>query len=237
MDPYSLKIVQSDANPLDSVHWATGNILATTIIQFGSDGYLYTANATGFSQFFLTSASVLPVTLNNFTGNLDNQNHCVLNWNVSFENNLSGYEVERSYDNTTFTSVGTVPATGSSSYSFTDPAQALPSNYYRLKMVDLSGKFVYSPTVLITSNSATEFVKLLGNPVTNQIALLINNKANDNVNAVLTGINGQVVKQWNLGKAEGNVVLPLSNTSMASGVYVLTVTAGNQKVELKVMKN
>ncbi|MDR0793626.1 MAG: T9SS type A sorting domain-containing protein [Chitinophagaceae bacterium] len=233
--PGSLSIVKSDAATLGAANSSNAKILPTTATPFGN-GYLFTANATGFSQFSLTDGIALPVTLNSFAGTLDNQNHCVLNWSVGTENNLSSYEVERSYDNVSFTSAGTVPATGKSAYSFTDPAQALSSNYYRLKMVNIDGTFTYSATVSIAGNPA-EFVKLLGNPVTNQISLLINNNANDNVNATFTGMNGQVIKQWNLGKARGNVTLSLSNTSVASGVYILTVTVGNQKVNLKVMKN
>jgi hypothetical protein len=234
--PSALKIVKSDAPTPNAAYRDNAEILPTNFVQFGDNGYLFTANATGFSQFFLTDGTVLPVALNGFTGNLNSQNHCVLNWSVGTENNLSGYEVERSYDNVSFASAGTVPATGKSTYSFTDPVPALSSNYYRLKMMDVGGKFTYSATISIAGTPA-DFVKLLGNPVTNQIVLLINNNASDNVNATLTGMNGQVVKQWNMGKATGNVTLPLSNTSVASGVYMLTVTVGNQKVNLRVMKN
>jgi hypothetical protein len=75
--------------------------------------------------------------------------HSQLEWSTGVEDNFRCFIVERSGDGETFVAVGQVTAKGSySQYTFADesPLDADMNRvfYYRLKMVDRNGTFVYS---------------------------------------------------------------------------------------------
>ena len=94
----------------------------------------------------------LPVELLEFKGTLVNSN-AFLQWKTEHETNTSVFIVERSLDGNNYYQVGTMLAANSAginNYSFTDPdivSLGVSIVYYRLKQVDLDGKFVYSGIV------------------------------------------------------------------------------------------
>lgn len=104
------------------------------------------------TQSTFTSAGVclqsLPVKLLSFDVNKVN-NTAVLNWKVAAEENFSHYEIERSGEGRTFSTFKSVPG-GRTAYEETDRSP-LPKSFYRLKMVDADGTFLYSPVKVITT--------------------------------------------------------------------------------------
>jgi hypothetical protein len=75
--------------------------------------------------------------------------HGQLEWTTGQETNLQSFTVERSSDGSSFVPVGQMNAKGSfSEYHFTDssPLDADINRvfYYRLKMIDRNGTYVYS---------------------------------------------------------------------------------------------
>lgn len=73
----------------------------------------------------------------------------MLNWKTSSEINAVYFEIQRSADGINFTGVGNKNASGNSAdtkiYQYTDPIGNSTGNiYYRLKTVDVDGKFTYS---------------------------------------------------------------------------------------------
>ena len=91
------------------------------------------------------SCTSLPVQLVSFKGALRGDK-VVLTWEVKSEDNLQRYEIERSDNNRSFTSIGKVAATNSSQYQFTDDISSLTGRrlYYRLKKLDKDGRYSYS---------------------------------------------------------------------------------------------
>ena len=90
-----------------------------------------------------------------------------LDWKVGIEDNVKGYEIERSGNGVNFTRIGFVPATGARSYSFTDANTLTGVNFYRLKTVDIDGKYAYSFIVSI-NNRAGSFVRVFPNPASDR---------------------------------------------------------------------
>jgi hypothetical protein len=87
-----------------------------------------------------------------------------LKWNVDVELNVSSYLVEKSTDGVRFSSIGSVAATGQRTYTFTD-MQASASAFYRIKSVDVDGKFGYSTVINVRGNSSSVIIKaFLNNP-------------------------------------------------------------------------
>lgn len=81
-----------------------------------------------------------------------------LTWKVGAEEKLSGYDIERSTDGIHFAKVGFVAASNKGEYTFTD-ASHLPTVYYRVKSMDIDGKFGYSTIVALQGNKTSVVVK------------------------------------------------------------------------------
>jgi hypothetical protein len=85
-------------------------------------------------------------------------NKVTLRWKSESENNLKGYEIERSFDKAIWDNVGFVGARGNAQgaaeYSFEDRSVFKPNDrtyYYRLKIVDRDNSFTYFGEVLTVS--------------------------------------------------------------------------------------
>lgn len=99
---------------------------------------------------FVPFSGPIPVELTSFTAVVAGES-IVLNWSTSTETNNSGFEIERSLDAITFSKIGFVEGSGTSteirSYSYTDNFLISSKAYYRLKQVDYDGSFEYSKTI------------------------------------------------------------------------------------------
>ena len=89
-----------------------------------------------------------------FTGKNESDT-ILLEWKTGAEENLNRFEIERSASApNNYVSIGSVTAIGSNSYYyFRDNTSAQFTGqiyYYRLKLVDNSGNYVYSQTITVT---------------------------------------------------------------------------------------
>ncbi len=82
-------------------------------------------------------------------------NKVTLRWTTSVESNLKGFEVERGFDGKSFQFVAFVEAAGNSTtprdYVYEDRTVFKSTGhvfYYRLKLVDFDGSFVYYDKVV-----------------------------------------------------------------------------------------
>jgi Glycosyl hydrolase catalytic core/Secretion system C-terminal sorting domain len=95
------------------------------------------------------SDNIFPVTLSDFQSKKV-KDKVLLTWETQSELNFSHFILERSTDGKTFYEVAKVNASkrsGGSKYDYTDIPDATGTSYYRLKIVDLDGSFVYSKIV------------------------------------------------------------------------------------------
>jgi trimeric autotransporter adhesin len=222
-DPATLRIAKTTAATMAAAN--SGNTIiagATSFSAFGT-GYLFTATFTGFSKFFLIDNNVaLPVTLLSFDAVFSNKT-IQLNWKTSSEQNSKQFEVEKSADGVKFYNIGTVSAAGSSSsersYHLTDK-ELNEFNYYRLKMVDLDGKYVMSKTVLIKIADIKQNVRLINNPFRSYLELRVARLPQQSVYMELMTIDGK--KIYNKEAASSNSIrLELSAIRLSAGPYLL----------------
>jgi hypothetical protein len=146
---------------------------------------------------------------------------------------------------------GTLNIAGTTATSMA-AADITNSNVYATTFVPFGTGYLYTATVtgngrfFLTEGNVTSlfqlnrrrenFVQLLQNPVSNNIALNINNQVRKDVSAKLFNNSGQLVKTWNLGKADGIVLLPFSGTWVANGTYIIRIDAGIKTQSLKLVK-
>lgn len=99
---------------------------------------------------------ILPIRLVSFNAISTRSGHYNLIWQTAVEQNASHFVVQQSIDNRTFRDISKIRAAGNSNtlkdYSF--DVELIPSktNYFRLKMVDLDGRFTYSNITSINQN-------------------------------------------------------------------------------------
>ncbi len=190
---------------------------------------------TNFSPFSVTSNSAgLPLRFLSFTA-APVQNDVILNWTTDNEINTSHFDVEWSKDGIRFEKADAVRANNTSGvqrYSFTHRSPSGNILFYRIKQVDLDGKFEYSQTVQINRNTVASVV-LLQNPVTDKAVLLFNKPA-QKTTARLFNSNGQLVKQELIG--EGTRQYSLSLHQLAAGVYTLHLQSPQGVVSFRLVK-
>ena len=89
-----------------------------------------------------------------FTGKNESDS-VLLEWKTGTEDNLNHFEIERSASApNNYVNLGSVTAIGNNSYYYFRDNSSLQSSgqiyYYRLKLVDNNGNYVYSQTITVT---------------------------------------------------------------------------------------
>lgn len=211
-------------------------INSASYAQVTEDGVTIVRNA---CLYLMGNQLALPVQLLSFSGSRNSGGSASLVWQTVNQRNFRHFEIERSNDGASFTKAGQVNAmvnvAGQQEYHFTDSEKLTSTMLYRLKMVDLDGRFTYSSLIKIQGIQTSNFAQLLQNPITGDISLRVGNPGRSQLSATLYNSTGQLIKQWNLGSIDGNIVLPV-NEPLANGLYNLRVIAGANTFTLKISK-
>ncbi len=204
-----------------------------------------TFDVTGFSGFYVsTSIFAVPVTLVNFSGQ-NNGNQNLLEWTTALEQNSSYFELQRSSDGNNFAVITSVNAGGNSTinktYKYSDNISglALPVYYYRLKMVDLDGKFRFSSIARIRAAGKGMFAEVSPNPFKEKLQLSVNvaTAVQDKAGVILSDISGKILLRQSVLLKKGMNVITIDEVNkFSAGVYLLTVATSQQTETLKIVK-
>lgn len=129
---------------------------------------------TGANRIFFSSgvAVVLPVELISFSARKNNPG-ILLNWKIGNSAELLRAEIERSLDGSRYQTVGAKDAIeGVDKYDFTDAVTPAGQLFYRLKMVERSGKVYYSRAIIVPGES--QGVKVFPTLVNNRTFNFVN---------------------------------------------------------------
>lgn len=109
-------------------------------------------------SYKLTVDSSLPVELHAFSGKAMGTS-VYLDWSTLMEINNEGYKVQKSADGSGWENIGFVKGKGNSdrntNYTFVDEHGTYGINYYRLKQLDLDGRYTYSDVISVNVKTAT----------------------------------------------------------------------------------
>ncbi|WP_082773732.1 T9SS type A sorting domain-containing protein [Hymenobacter sp. PAMC 26628] len=174
----------------------------------------------------------LPVELLSFTAQLRNK-QVNLNWVTASEKNSRSFDVQRSSNGQTFTTVLTKAAQGNTSARTTYDAvdrQPLPGvSYYRLKQIDIDGKVAYSPTLSVQNDGAVD-ITIYPNPTAGKVTITLPAALAASAPRVrISDLMGRVVQEVSL-PASGEIDL----AGLPVGTYLLNV--GGQQVRSRVVK-
>jgi hypothetical protein len=183
------------------------------------------------------TSSALPAEGLFLTANLGGES-VTLNWKTDSENNTAYFEIERSLDNNNFSKVGSIiNAAGSSvtetRYSAVDHIGALQGNsmiYYRVKLVDLDGKFKYSN--IGTVRLAGAGIKVWPNPFTDNLQVSITVAAATTLELKIIDMNGKLVRRTLMRIERGANQVSMDNVGrLAKGIYSLEITDQSTRIK------
>ena len=135
-----------------------------------------TAGNRSFSIGNFSWSGVLPVKWVSFTGNRQSNGSVLLKWATTSETAVLKYIVERSKDGQQYTAISEVAALGNSSlntYSAFDPAPGSGNTLYRIRQVDIDGKYSFSGIVMIREVSDNKDISIFPNPSRSMIQVTV----------------------------------------------------------------
>jgi hypothetical protein len=193
----------------------------------------------GIFRSDLYSNITLPATLLDFNG-IGYSGYNRLQWKVAQEQNMSRYELERSTNGFAYTKVATVVSqnqTTVTTYTHQDYTNLFES-YYRLKLVDIDGKFTYSSVIFIRKASTKSEFSVLGNPISDQIILKYQISNNQKVFVQLYNAAGSLVRKEEYEATAGSGLYTITGfQQLNSGVYFLKIDSGGDRQAIRLVKN
>jgi 1,4-alpha-glucan branching enzyme len=206
-----------------------------------------TFSATGGAQYmtlqpgefhvYISSNVVVPVTLLSFTGkNMGSENQ--LNWEVTNEQLLSHYEVERSEDAIHFSSLAKIMANARANYQFLDQNIGKSTfYYYRLKKVDVDGDYSYGATIRLSGSVKTMSVSVNPNPFKEMLKLTFVSQNKQDVSLFVTDVSGRQLCKKSLSLHAGVSVIEVPETgTLKAGTYFLSIQSDKKTEKLKIIK-
>ncbi|MEP7377463.1 MAG: T9SS type A sorting domain-containing protein [Chitinophagaceae bacterium] len=207
----------------------------------GTDPYaLSLSGITSFSPFGVGSpGSTLPVNLLSFSGK-PVPGGALLEWKTDNEINASHFDIQRSTDGSNYILVGNISAAntpGTHEYSFTDPVQFSKTTYYRLKQVDIDGRFIYSTVVVFAAQQKRDAVSVYPNPFVSQANLTVQLSHAGKTNFSLMDNNGKMVRKWQQDLPAGTTAMIINLEGLPAGLYHLELKdLNNSQQRIKLIK-
>lgn len=182
------------------------------------------------SRFYIVfrqgTAGPLPVRHIQLSGIPYREHTNLLKWDVSGEYDMDSYELQRSSDGRTFTTIYTgVPqnaSSGSAVYQFTDMQPLKGNNYYRIKAISLHNAPVqYSNVVLLHGKEQTVKMLLYPNPSSGVSALQYEGLKKGMYKLSVYNSLGQMIRMEEaMLENGGNLLL---NYRLINGTYLITI--------------
>lgn len=238
------------AESQESYLWSTGATTSTITVDPGSDTEYYLdvtdINGCVLSDTVMVNVDCLfPVEWLDFRVEQKGAD-AVLSWATAQEMNSDYFDIERSVDQVAFEMIGKVSASGNSTqineYDFTDhliTAQPNPVLFYRLRQVDLDGKFEYSNVVELQLIETDQLLLLVfPNPADQRITVRYiftgNHTGSKTIN--IMDAMGKLMLEKPIIDHEAEGEFQLSTENWAEGYYFIQLksNAGSDVFKLEV---
>jgi len=172
-------------------------------------------------------SSTLPVVLVGFNANLTTDNKVTVKWTTQQETSTDHFEIQRSSDGISWTTIAIVKASGYSStqksYSIQDDAPQTGTNLYRMRMIDFDAHFGFSAVVNVRLSLLGK-VSIFPNPSVNNITVSLGHVPAANWTLSLVNQMGQIVVRKTFSKDITTASLPVN--IYPAGNYSVDVTDG-----------
>gem|GEM_PF-3221497 len=223
-----------NGDSFDTNNNAWASPLTIGAAQVGQVYVLYIKKATGTGQDFnLTftgaalNGTVLPIELLDLYAQPRDQSVDVI-WATASERNSERYEIQRSFDDSSYVTIGTLPAAGDAEYTtyyaFTDEAPGLGvANYYRLKEVDRDGAVTITRTVVALMDGATQVPVLFPNPATDMLNVSFGAFSDGIAVITVHDALGRIMKEQQSPVQRGQQTVRIPMDDLRTGCYSVQV--------------
>lgn len=189
--------------------------------------------------WYTRNDAVLPITLTRFTGKAISENKVELAWSTASEYNNDRFEIERSTDGSKFNLIGTVKGQLYSKeikdYNFVDEQANTGINYYRLKQVDVDGKYEYSD--IIATSIKTKNIEVKNHLFrSGQLSIALESPIQSEVVMQLVDITGKIIVNEKRSIQVGLNTEDLYIPELPDGIYNLSITGKLGTINYKMKK-
>jgi hypothetical protein len=216
---------------LDSLHYVNtaqnpdlDNRTFNVTVREGS----FTTPNTRFILTELCVLTVLPVRWIGLQVRANNKNQVFVNWQVADEVNNKGYHVEMSYDGQYWMDLGYIPAKTPTNtevaYDFTFLKKMTGLTYFRIKQLDIDGKFGYS-WVKKLDMDAQDDPFIWPNPVSNAFNIM---SKDSNAKIQVLNLGGKVAMTIPLKTGVNRVDV----SNLAKSIYTIRYTMDDGEVKM-----
>ncbi|HYV55283.1 MAG TPA: hypothetical protein VE933_11925, partial [Chitinophagaceae bacterium] len=233
-DKNRVAVVHDNGSGAWTDYGGTGSANITGNITSGSITSFKTKFALGFPP------SPLPVVLISFM--VKKSRHTVLcDWETASELNSSYFIVERSPDGIDYSTAGSVKGAGNStihrSYHFEDVNPLPDGSYYRLKQVDVDGKYKYSDAAYVFFSEPGNPYTFFPNPSPGVIHIKKPGTTMEGVQAFVQDMNGkQIEATLNLSANMNELIVDIDPSQRSTtDFFVLNIVSPNGTVKEKVL--
>jgi hypothetical protein len=167
-----------------------------------------------------------------------------LQWKTASEKNNRGFEIQRSFDGSSFERIGFIPGSGTTTeqiaYSFVDKPALNETIYYRLKQIDFDGSTNYSNVISVDFNSSPSVFALEQNyPNPFNPSTMIRFSVNKNLPTTLKIYDVLGVEVASLfdgiAKAGESYQLQFNAVNVPSGVYFYSLRQADNTITRRML--
>jgi hypothetical protein len=204
-----------------------------------------TANPTGYfgngeveDYKVIVNFDPLDVRIVEFTARKIADEKVSIKWKVSDEVTGTKYELQRSKDDQTWTTIYIKTALAAATaidYQFIDVYATKPVSYYRIKYVDPVGKTHFTPVTKIQF-SLLNAVSIYPNPAKNDARIEIDSKGQGTSEIFIRDVSGKIIHSQTITIVKGLNSFPLNFiNNMVSGIYTIQLSLPGQQYTQKLV--
>ncbi len=157
-----------------------------------------------------------------------------ITWKTDKEEDVGRYEIESSSDGKYYKNLGFIPARNNINgdlYEFENTVDYTDSVFYRLKIVDVNGKWLYTEPVLYKVNNTTAFL-IYPSVISSHMINVFLDDGFDFIEVI--NMNGAVLLKQNLSGTTGRISIPVS-PDISAGVYVVRLKNDYRTITQKIV--
>ena len=203
--------------------WVTGSTAGSSLFGYVTSNAT-TNNYTNIERRFtlgtINQFNPLPIQLVYFTAIADG-NRVRLNWEAANEQETLKYEIEKSLNGINFSFMASIISRQmpQSAYTNFDNSPVTGWNYYRLKIIDKSGSFFYSPIRPVKFDKGLEQVKIFPVPASTVLNIQLPTSYVNQSTLQVIAVDGKFIASL---KPVANMVI-LNVEPLAAGTYFIQI--------------
>lgn len=163
-----------------------------------------------------------------------------INWAVGKNADALYYDVERSFDNITYSAVHRQQPSGESGYAayrFADAPKYDGKVFYRLKITDRNGQVTYSQIAVVSFESLLHAgFTIMPNPVKDNYSLLVTAGTDESADIFISDMTGRIIQKKTVRVPKGSSLVNMQiPAGLPRGTYAIRMTIDRQVYTAKMV--